>query len=61
MLQAVETGLGELGALSTEDADARKMARDALLEAQKKYADSKREQKVIQAALQLINGPKKKN
>lgn len=56
----METGLGELGAMATDDADARKMARDALIEARKKYADSKREQKVIQAALILINGPKKK-
>jgi hypothetical protein len=55
-----ETGLGELGAMAGEDAEAKKMARDALLEARKKYADSKREQKVIQAALQLITGPKKK-
>jgi HEAT repeat protein len=56
----METGLGELGAMADEDAEAKKMARDALLEARKKYTDSKREQKVIQAALILINGPKKK-
>ena len=51
------TGLGELGA-TTEDADVKKMARDALMEARKK-TESKREQKVIQAALQLISGRKK--
>mgnify|MGYP000632420389 CR=1 FL=1 len=53
-----ETGLGELGATSEDDA-VKKMARDALMEARKKYTDSKREQKVIQAALQLITGKKK--
>lgn len=52
-----ETGLGELGA-TTEDADVKKMARDALVEARKK-TESKREQKVIQAAIQLITGKKK--
>ena len=51
--------LGELGA-TAEDEDLKKMARDALLEARKK-ADGKAEQKVIQAAMQLITGPKKKN
>jgi HEAT repeat protein len=56
----METGLGELGAMADEDAEAKKMARGALLEARKKYTESKREQKVIQAALILINGPKKK-
>lgn len=55
-----EMGLGELGA-TAEDGDVKRMARDALMDARKKYADSKREQKVIQAALLLINGPKKKN
>lgn len=55
-----ETGLGELGA-TAEDADVKKMAREALLEARKKHTDSKREQKTIQAALLLISGPKKKN
>lgn len=54
-----EMGLGELGA-TAEDADVKKMAREALLEARKK-TDSKREQKTIQAALILITGPKKKN
>ena len=55
-----EMGLGELGA-TAEDGDVKRMARDALMDARKKHADSKREQKVIQAALLLINGPKKKN
>ena len=54
-----EMGLGELGA-TAEEADVKKMAREALLEARKK-TESKREQKTIQAALILINGPKKKN
>ena len=53
-----ETGLGELGA-TAEDADVKRMAREALMAARKK-TESKREQKVIQAALLLINGPKKK-
>lgn len=53
-----ETGLGTLGATSEDDA-VKRMARDALMEARKKYTDSKREQKVIQAALQLITGKKK--
>jgi HEAT repeat protein len=53
-----ETGLGELGA-TAEDGDLKKMARDALSEARSKAGD-KREQKVIQAALLMINGPKKK-
>ncbi len=57
----METGLGELGAMAGEDGDAKKLARDALMDARKKFTDSKREQKVIQAALLLINGPKKKN
>jgi HEAT repeat protein len=55
-----EMGLGELGA-TAEDGDVKRMARDALMDARKKHAESKREQKVIQAALLLINGPKKKN
>ena len=54
-----EMGLGELGA-TAEEADVKKMAREALVEARKK-TESKREQKTIQAALILINGPKKKN
>jgi HEAT repeat protein len=54
-----EMGLGELGA-TAEDADVKREAREALMAARKK-TDSKREQKVIQAALLLINGPKKKN
>ncbi len=54
-----EMGLGELGALATES-DLKAAARNALLEARKK-TESKREQKVIQAALLLITGPKKKN
>jgi HEAT repeat protein len=53
-----EMGLGELGA-TADDADVKRMAREALQEARKK-TDSKREQKVIQAALLLITGPKKK-
>ncbi len=53
-----ETGLGALGATSEDDA-IKKMAREALMEARKKYTESKREQKVIQAALQLITGKKK--
>ena len=53
-----EMGLGELGA-TAEDGDVKRMAREALQEARKK-TESKREQKVIQAALLLINGPKKK-
>ena len=52
-----ETALGMLGA-TAEEADVKKMAREALLEARKK-TESKREQKVIQAALQLITGKKK--
>jgi HEAT repeat protein len=54
-----EMGLGELGG-TTDDGDLKKAAREALLEARKK-ADDKREQKVIQAAMLLITGPKKKN
>jgi HEAT repeat protein len=54
-----ESGLGELGG-TTDDAELKKTARDALMAARKK-ADDKREQKVIQAALLLITGPKKKN
>ena len=54
-----EMGLGALGA-TTDDADVKQMARQALMAARKK-TESKREQKVIQAALMLINGPKKKN
>jgi HEAT repeat protein len=53
-----ETALGALGA-TAEDAEVKRMAREALLEARKK-TESKREQKVIQAALLLITGPKKK-
>jgi HEAT repeat protein len=53
-----ETGIGRLGAM-TDDADLKKVAREALLEARKK-TDSKREQKTIQAALLLIT-PRKKN
>ena len=45
---------------TTDDADLKQTARQALLAARKK-ADDKREQKVIQAALLLISGPKKKN
>jgi len=54
-----ETGIGALGATS-DDSDVKKMAREALLEARKK-TESKREQKTIQAALLLMNPPKKKN
>ncbi|HKB05280.1 MAG TPA: HEAT repeat domain-containing protein [Gemmataceae bacterium] len=54
-----EMGLGSLGA-TAEDADVKRMAREALLE-QRKKTESKREQKTIQAALLLISGPKKKN
>jgi HEAT repeat protein len=54
-----ETGLGSLGA-TADDADVKRMAREALLE-QRKKTESKREQKTIQAALLLISGPKKKN
>jgi len=57
--EGFETGLGELGG-TADDADLKKAARDALIEARKK-ADDKREQKVIQAAMLLITGPKKKN
>jgi HEAT repeats len=53
-----ETGLGELGG-TTDDADLKKMAREALMDARKK-AEDKREQKVIQAAVLMITGPKKK-
>ena len=53
-----EMGLGELGG-TTDDADLKKEAREALMAARKK-ADDKREQKVIQAATLLITGPKKK-
>jgi HEAT repeat protein len=53
-----ETGLGELGG-TTDDADLKSAARQALMAARKKASD-KREQKVIQAALLLISGPKKK-
>ncbi|HJZ93200.1 MAG TPA: HEAT repeat domain-containing protein [Gemmataceae bacterium] len=52
-----ETGLGELAAMSSDD-DLKKSAREALLEARKK-SDSKREQKVIQGALQQITAKKK--
>jgi HEAT repeat protein len=51
------TGLGELAVMSGDD-DLKRTAREALLEARKK-TDSKREQKVIQAALLLITGKKK--
>lgn len=52
-------GLGDIGAL-TKEASEKKSCRDALLEARKKV-DDKREQKLIQAALQQMNGgPKKK-
>jgi HEAT repeat protein len=54
-----EMGIGELGA-TTDDADVKRTAREALLE-QRKKTDSKREQKTIQAALLLLNPPKKKN
>jgi HEAT repeat protein len=54
-----ETGLGELGG-TTDDAELKKEAREALLAARKK-AEDKREQKVIQAAMLMITGPKKKN
>jgi HEAT repeat protein len=54
-----EMGLGELGG-TTDDADLKKQVREALAAARKK-ADDKREQKVIQAAMLLITGPKKKN
>lgn len=57
--EGFETGLGELGGTS-DDAELKKAAREALLEARKK-ADDKREQKVIQGAILLITGPKKKN
>jgi HEAT repeat protein len=57
--EGFETGLGELGG-TTDDAELKKAAREALLEARKK-ADDKREQKVIQGAILLITGPKKKN
>ncbi len=56
--EGMEMGLGELGG-TTDDADLKKTAREALMEARKK-ADDKREQKVIQAAVLLITGPKKK-
>jgi HEAT repeat protein len=52
-----ETGLGELAAMSGDD-DLKRVAREALQEARKK-SDSKREQKVIQGALQQITGKKK--
>jgi len=54
-----EMGIGELGA-TADDADVKKMAREALVE-QRKKTESKREQKTIQAALLLMNPPKKKN
>jgi HEAT repeat protein len=54
-----ETGIGTLAATG-DDAEVKRMAREALLERRKK-TDSKREQKTIQAALLLINPPKKKN
>jgi HEAT repeat protein len=54
-----ESGLGSLGG-TTDDPELKRMAREALLE-QRKKTESKREQKVIQAALQLISPPKKKN
>jgi HEAT repeat protein len=57
--EGFETGLGELGG-SADDADLKRAARQALLEA-RKAANDKREQKVIQAAILLIAGPKKKN
>ena len=57
--EGFETGLGELGG-SADDADLKRAARQALLEA-RKAANDKREQKVIQAAVLLITGPKKKN
>jgi HEAT repeat protein len=56
--EGFETGLGELGGTS-DDTELKKAAREALLEARKK-ADDKREQKVIQGAILLITGPKKK-
>jgi HEAT repeat protein len=57
--EGFETGLGELGG-SADDAELKRAARQALLEA-RKMANDKREQKVIQAAILLISGPKKKN
>jgi hypothetical protein len=54
-----EMGLGELGG-TAEEADLKALARKALTDARGK-ANDKREQKTIQAALLLINGPKKKN
>ena len=57
--EGFEMGLGELGG-TADSADLKRSAREALMTARKK-ADSKREQKVIQAALLLISGPKKKN
>jgi HEAT repeat protein len=57
--QGQEMGLGELGS-TTDDTELKNMARSALMEARKK-TESKREQKTIQAAIQLITGMKKKN
>jgi HEAT repeat protein len=54
-----EMGLGSLGG-TTDDTELKTKARQALLE-QRKKTESKREQKVIQAAILLITGPKKKN
>jgi galactofuranosylgalactofuranosylrhamnosyl-N-acetylglucosaminyl-diphospho-decaprenol beta-1,5/1,6-galactofuranosyltransferase len=55
----VDDCLNTLAAMA-DDPDVKKMAREALLE-QRKKTESKREQKTIQAALLLINPPKKKN
>jgi HEAT repeat protein len=57
--QGQERGLGELGA-TAEESDVKNKARGALREAQKK-SDSKGEQNTIKAAMEMINGPKKKN
>lgn len=54
----MEMGLGDLGALTKDQAEKR-MCLDALREARKNATD-KQEQKKIQAAMQTINGEKKK-
>lgn len=56
--QGQAMGLGALGG-TTADPELKREARQALLAARKKATD-KREQKVIQAAMLLITGPKKK-
>lgn len=56
--EGFEMGLGGLGG-TTDDADVKSAARQALQEARRSATD-KREQKVIQAAIILITGPKKK-